>query len=69
MKEETKKPIVSPGSLLNSSEGLTSGGSMAALVGVMQTSDAWQVQACACIGLALVSATYCVMRSKAKAPA
>ena len=63
--EEDKKPLVSPGSLLNSSEGLLSGGAMAALVPAMQSDD-WRVACAACLGMAIVGATYCVMRQKLK---
>lgn len=63
---EEKKPMISPGSMLNSSEGLLSTGAMAALVQQMTTATDWRAQAAAALGLALVAATYCVMRSKAK---
>lgn len=65
--DQDKKPMISTGSMLNSSEGILSTGSMAALVQQMTTSDDWRVQAAACIGLALVASVYCVMRGKAKA--
>ena len=65
MEEDKPKPLVSPGSLLNSSEGLLSGGAMAALVPAMQSED-WRVACAACIAMAIVGATYCVMRQKAK---
>jgi len=64
--DDDKKGMVSPGSLLNTSEGLLSGGAMAALVQQMVTSTDWRVQAAACIGLAIIGATYCVMRQKGK---
>ena len=61
-----EKRIVSPGSLFNSSEGLLSGGAMAALVQqATTTSDRW-VACVACMGVALIGATYTVMRQKAK---
>ena len=60
------KKMISPGSLVNTSEGLLSGGAMAALVQQMRSSDEAVVQAAACIGLAIVAAVYCVMRQRAK---
>jgi hypothetical protein len=59
------KPMISTGSMLNSSEGLLSASAMAALAQQMTSSEGW-VAAAACLGLALVAATYCVMRSKVK---
>ena len=62
---EEKKGMVSPGSLLNSSEGLLSGGAMAALVPAMASED-WRVACAACVGIAIIGATYTVMRQKMK---
>lgn len=64
MSEEKK--LVSPGSLLNSSEGLLSGGAMAALVQQATSTDDWRVACAACVGIAIIGATYTVMRQKAK---
>jgi len=66
---EDKKPMISTGSMLNSSEGLLSTGAMAALTQQMTTAEDWRVQAAASIGLALVACAYVIMRSKAKAGA
>ena len=66
MTEETKKPMVSVGSMLNSSEGLLSTGAMAALVQQMTTNDDWRVQAAACLALAIIASVYTIMRQKAK---
>ena len=66
---EPKKPMISTGSMLNSSEGLLSTGAMAALVQQMTTSDDWRVKAAACLGLALVAAVYMIGRTKAKVEA
>ena len=62
-----KKPMISTGSMLNSSEGLLSTGAMAALVQQMTTADDWRVGAAAAIGVAVVAATYAIVRGKAKA--
>jgi hypothetical protein len=64
---ESPRPLVHTGSLLNSSEGILSGSAMAALVQQMTTNDDWRVQAAACIGLAVVAATYAIVRGRAKA--
>ena len=63
---EDSKPMISTGSMLNSSEGLLSTGAMAALTQQMTTAEDWRVKAAACIGLALVACAYVIMRSKAK---
>jgi hypothetical protein len=65
--KEASPPLISTGSMLNSSEGLLSTGACAALVQQMSTNDDWRVQAAACIGLAIVASIYCIMRQKAKA--
>ena len=64
---EDKKPMIATGSMLNSSEGLLSTATMAALVQLMTTSNDWRMQMAACVGLATVASVYCVMRCKAKA--
>ena len=64
--DEDKKPMISPGSMLNSSEGLLSTGAMAALVQQMTSAEDWRVAAASAIGLALLASTYCVMRSRVK---
>ena len=66
---DEKKPMISTGSMLNSSEGLLSTGAMAALTQQMTTAEDWRVQAAASIGLALVACAYVIMRRKAKAGA
>ena len=65
--KDESPPMISTGSMLNSSEGLLSTGAMAALVQQMTTNDDWRVQAAACLGLALIASVYCIMRQKAKA--
>ncbi len=60
------KPMISTGSMFNSSEGILSASAAAALVQQMTSSEDWRVQAAACLALALVAATYCIMRSKVK---
>ena len=62
----TEKPMISTGSLLNSSEGLSMAGINAAMVAGLQTSDDFRVQMACAIGMAIVTSVYIVMRSKAK---
>jgi hypothetical protein len=64
--DEEKKAMISPGSMLNSSEGLLSTGAMAALVQQMTQAQDWRVSASCALGLALIASTYCIMRSKTK---
>jgi hypothetical protein len=60
------KPIVSTGSLLNTSEGLLSTGVLAALTTSLTTSEDWRVQAASAIGLAILGAAYVVSRTLVK---
>ncbi len=61
------KPIVSPGSMLNSSEGLLSTGTIAALTTALTTNPDWRVQAAAAIGMAIIAAAYVFTRGRVKA--
>ena len=61
------KPLISPGSMLNSSEGLSMAGINAALVAGLQTSDDFRVQIACAIGMATVTSVYIIMRQRAKA--
>ena len=54
------------GSLLNSSEGILSTAACAALASATTTSD-YRVACAACIGLAVLGATYTIMRAITKA--
>ncbi len=63
---EDSKSMIGTGSLLNTSEGLLSTGALAALTQTLMTSDDWKVQAAACVSIAVLGATYVVMRSKCK---
>ena len=63
---EDKKPIISTGSLLNSSEGLISAAALAALTTSLTTSTDWRVQAASAIGLAILGGAYVVSRSMVK---
>ena len=60
------KPMVSTGSLLNTSEGLLSTGVLAALTTSLTTSEDWRVQAASAIGLAILGAAYVVSRTMVK---
>ena len=57
------KPMISTGSLLNTSEGLLSTGVLAALTTSLTTSADWRVQAASAIGLAILGAAYVVSRT------
>lgn len=61
------KAIVDPGSMLNTSEGLISTGTLAALTTALTTSPDWRVQAAAALGMAIIAAAYVVTRGKVKA--
>lgn len=61
-----KKPMISPGSMLNTSEGLLSSAVAAALTQQLYTASDWRVQAACAIGLALVAVSYAFMRGKVK---
>lgn len=65
--EEPKKPIISPGSMFNSSEGLLSTGAMAALVQQMSSATDWRAQGAAAIALAAIAVGYAVVRGRCKA--
>lgn len=60
------KPMISTGSLLNTSEGLLSTGVLAALTTSLTTSADWRVQAASAIGLAILGAAYVLSRSTVK---
>lgn len=60
------KPMISTGSLLNSSEGLLSTAALAALTTSLTTSEDWRVQAASALGLAILGAAYVVSRSLVK---
>ena len=61
-----EKPIIAPGSMLNTSEGLLATGVAAALTQQLTMSPDWRVQAACALGLALVAATYVVVRGGVK---
>ena len=60
------KPIIAPGSMLNSSEGLISTGSLAALTTALTTHTDWRVQVASAAGIALLAAVYVWTRSSVK---
>ena len=60
------KPIIAPGSMLNSSEGLISTGSLAALTTALTTTGDWRVQVAAAAGIAVLAAVYVWTRSLVK---
>jgi len=61
------KPIISPGSMLNSSEGLLSAGGLAALTASLSSSSDWRVQAASAIGISILASVYVWARSRVKA--
>lgn len=58
--------IIAPGSMLNSSEGLISTGSLAALTTALTTHADWRVQVAAATGIALLASVYVWSRSAVK---
>ena len=60
------KPMISTGSLLNTSEGLLSTGVLAALTTSLTTSPDWRVQAASALGLAILGAAYVLSRGMVK---
>lgn len=61
------KPTLSPGSLLNSSEGLLSTGCLAGLTSALTTSSDYRVQVAAAIGIAVLGSVYVYSRGMVKA--
>lgn len=59
--------MVSPGSMLNTSEGLISTGTLAALTTALTSNPDWRVQAAAALGMAVIAAAYIVSRGRVKA--
>ena len=60
------RPIVSPGSMLNTSEGLIATGALAALTTALTQATDWRVQASAALGMAVLAAAYVLARAKVK---
>ena len=62
---ETKSTI-SPGSMLNSSEGILSTAGLAALTTALNTGDDHRVQMAAAIGISVLASVYVFSRAMAK---
>jgi len=62
-----KNPIISPGSMLNTSEGLIATGALAALTTALTNSSDWRVQASSALGMAILAAAYVLARAYVKA--
>lgn len=60
------KPIVTTGSLFNTSEGLLSTAVLAALTTALSTNSDWRVQAACAVGLAILGGAYVLSRSMVK---
>ena len=60
------KPMIHPGSMLNTSEGLMSTGAIAALTSALTSSSDWRVQAASALGIAIIAAAYILGRSRVK---
>ena len=63
---EDKKPMISTGSMLNSSEGLLATGSLAALTSALTSASDWRVQLGCAIGIAVLGSVYVYSRAMAK---
>jgi|GEM_PF-3524042 len=61
-----KRPVVNPGSLLNTSEGLLSTASLATLSALLTSTTDWRVQSAAAIGVAIIGAAYVLSRALVK---
>ena len=60
------KPTLSPGSMLNSSEGILSTAGLAALTTALTTATDWRVQAAAAVGIAVLASVYVASRAWTK---
>jgi len=60
------KPMIHPGSMLNTSEGLMSLGAISALTSALTSSSDWRVQAASALGIAIIAAAYILGRSRVK---
>ena len=60
------KPVVSPGSMLNSSEGLLSTAGLAALTTALNTATDARVQMAAAAGISVLASVYVFSRAMAK---
>ena len=63
---ETTKSTISPGSMLNSSEGILSTAGLAALTTALNTGDDYRVQMAAAIGIAVLASVYVYSRAMTK---
>jgi hypothetical protein len=61
-----EKALVSPGSMLNSSEGILSTAGLAALTTALNTGDDYRVQMAAAIGIAVLASVYVFSRAMTK---
>mgnify|MGYP003135143735 CR=1 FL=1 len=61
-----EKPVVSPGSMLNSSEGILSTAGLAALTTALNTGDDYRVQMASAIGIAVLASVYVFSRAMTK---
>jgi hypothetical protein len=61
-----KRPVINPGSLLNTSEGLLSTASLATLSALLTSTTDWRVQSAAAIGVAIIGAAYVLSRALVK---
>jgi|DEB0MinimDraft_6_1074348.scaffolds.fasta_scaffold256584_2 hypothetical protein len=65
--ENQSKPLINPGSMLNTSEGLLSSAALTALVGLATEAEDYRVKIAGVIGIAVLGAAYVVARSVVKA--
>lgn len=64
--ENQAKPIINPGSMLNTSEGLLSSAALTALVGLATEADDYRVKIAGVVGIAVLGASYVISRSIVK---
>lgn len=63
---ENEKPVISPGSMLNSSEGLLSTAGLAALTTSLSTADDWRIQIACAAGISVLASVYVYSRAMTK---
>tara|TARA_R100001082_G_scaffold79987_1_gene47221 strand:- start:151 stop:372 length:222 start_codon:yes stop_codon:yes gene_type:complete len=66
MTDTKDKGMISPGSMLNSSEGILSTAGLAALTTALNTGDDYRVQMAAAVGISVLASVYVFSRAMTK---
>lgn len=64
---DSEKPMVSTGSMFNTSEGLFATGLLGTIAGVLKASEDWKVQLGCLIAATVIASVYISKRTSAKA--